>query len=212
MKIRLLPHKETKKEVLDQLQKGLKKIFPIDLPIKISSQRYEYRPEDIQISVQGNKIYNLAPIIEEYASNKKGEYLIIIIHDCYVLENDKNEYSGLLNIVGQLGSRRFYESLYRPNEQSIVLGLSNFPDENNLKVAGHEIGHIPTNKIDGYELLRHKRDMVPGHCKNYIDGKECLMSASTSCTEEELKKTSLKFCNTCIEKIIEGSEKLRKIK
>ncbi len=200
MKLKLLTEQNTSAETIEHLVEGMQKTYPASLDISIPKryalkyntiwkppQEHEERlwfsnydgskPMRVDAWVIKNiTYYNLWPIAQKFIP-EKNTGLIILIHSPFI-------YIGPPKKVGEFGGEFLYASSYRGKERTMVVGGSNRPDNCNVKLACHELGHS-----------------VILDCDNYIGDKRCLMNAhwmeTPNPNKSLLDELSSDFCESC---------------
>lgn len=202
MKLRLLAEVTTRQETIDHLTGGIQRVVPINLDLLIISERYSLD----ELLTEYSRFYDLGPVGRRFAPKGVDEYLLILAHSPCT-ESICLLYAGGKMYIDPawIGMNRYGNILYAGrvvnDERVILVGGGNFPSDNNVKIASHEIAHAILDPING---IWTKEGIQASHCKSYISNKRCIMNPREVATQNTLQEMYLGFCQLHISAMVES--------
>ena len=196
MKIKLLAEEKTNQAMLDHLIAGIQEVFPITVEF-VGQDRYTLPESNLLPShprevgsltgilgardpETGDTWYNATPIASHYTV-EDGLLLMIIHYSFFYLKEPL--YIPKFHMVGPSDGTFIYSGEFFQFERVGVVGAKNEPNDNNVRVAAHELGHETITEYN--------------HCKNYVGTAKCLMNSPSYNSEEAIQELHMGFCDHC---------------
>ena len=196
MKLILLAENRTKQETIDHLVDGVQRVVPVHLDLSLISERY---------TLKSPIFTDLRSVAQRFLPNVLDEYLLILSH--HPVRYVRNDIYSTVVWTGRDSTGNFlYDGSFFDDDRVILVGGDNFPSDNNVKLACHEVGHIFLNPIKGGWT---EEGLQSAHCYNYVGDRRCIMntnSESTKITKEFLETLYLGYCQQCNNTMIENKK------
>ncbi|MBI5073003.1 hypothetical protein HZA99_04250 [Candidatus Woesearchaeota archaeon] len=211
MTFKIIADRKTTQETIDQLIAEIPGLFPITVGISLvdSGERYDAAPLLRPLPRSSRAHHYLSPPIageyldghgyldvaeiEEILPLARSPETVLITHHSFAFSprSAGDFFQDFLkdcdvSVVGHFGRTFYFAGEYSRSEKRVVLGLVNTPDENNVKITAHELGH----------------QYIRENCESYLlpSGRACLMNPSGP-TATDVAAVSMTFCGPCYAKL-----------